>query len=141
MARHFWYRGFACLCEVPLGNGRRADLVGIGARGEVALVEVKVSAADLRGDRKWTDYLDYCDEYWWAVPEGPLAGIVADAAYLPDRSGLLIADGYEAAVIRPAPVVPLNAARRRAELLRFARCAAHRAMRGADAGFDGYGEL
>jgi hypothetical protein len=45
--------GFACLSELPLPSGRRADLVAVNARGEIWIVEIKSSAEDLRADRKW----------------------------------------------------------------------------------------
>lgn len=138
VARLWWYRGYACLCEVPLRNHRRADLVALGPKGEIALVEVKVSHADLVGDNKWRDYLDYCDEYYWAVPEGRLADTTAAPAFLPERSGLIVADRFEAAILRPATPVPLAAARRKVELLRFARLGALRAMRAGDSCFEGY---
>ena len=62
--------GIAPLAEVPLGNGRRADILGLDSAGRLTLVEIKVSLADLRGDRKWPDYLAHCDRFFWAVPPG-----------------------------------------------------------------------
>lgn len=125
-------QGFACLFEVPLGNGRRADVVGIDAAGRLTLVEIKVSMADLRSDLKWGDYLDYCDRFFWAVPEGFDLSPFDTPAFRPERAGLLIADRYEAAVLREAPWVVLNAARRKAETLRFARRAASRVASALD---------
>src|ERR1700743_2876443 len=58
------------LCEVPLGNGRRADIMAIDAKGCLAIIEIKGSRAALLGDMKWPDYLDYCDRFLWAVPPG-----------------------------------------------------------------------
>ncbi len=118
--------GVAPLAEVPLGCGRRADIVGIDDRGRLTLVEVKVSLADLRGDRKWRDYLDYCDRFFWAVPPGFPLGLFDTQDFDPDRCGLLVADRFDAEELRPAPWVPLNPARRRCETLRFARRAAGR---------------
>ncbi len=126
VGRLFARAGIAPLFEVPLGNGRRADVLGIDAAGRLTLVEIKVSMADLRGDLKWPEYLDYCDRFFWAVPEGfPLTPFEADW-FQPQRCGLIVADRYDAAELRPAPWVPLNAARRKAETLRFARRAAAR---------------
>ena len=56
------------MCEMPLPNGRRADLMAIDAKGGLTIVEIKVAKADLVGDCKWRDYLDYCDHFFWAVP-------------------------------------------------------------------------
>jgi hypothetical protein len=113
--------------EVPLGNGRRADLMGLCPKGVVTIVEVKVSRADLLGDAKWTEYLDYCDRFFWAVPE-TLARLLDRADKLPERAGLIVADHYDAAIVRDAVVVPLAPARRKAETLRFARRAARRLL-------------
>ena len=113
------------MCEVPLPNGRRADLMGIDAKGCLTIVEIKVAKADLTTDSKWTDYLEYCDRFFWAVPPS-LSAILSESRYLPDEAGLIVADRYDAAVIREAMHRPLAPARRKAELLHFARRAARR---------------
>jgi hypothetical protein len=113
------------VCEVPLANGRRADLMAIDGKGGFTIVEIKVAKADLVGDSKWQDYLDYCDRFFWAVPPS-LARILDEDRYLPGAAGLIVADRYDAAIIREAATRPLAPARRKAELLRFARRAARR---------------
>lgn len=113
------------ICEVPLPNGRRADLMAIDPKGQLVIVEIKVSRADLVGDGKWTDYLDYCDRFFWAVPP-PLAPLLEEERFLPADAGLLVSDRYDAAIWREAAHRPLAPARRKAELLRFARRAARR---------------
>lgn len=120
------------VAEVSLGNGRRADLMGLCPRGLVTIVEIKVSRADLLGDGKWTDYLDYCDRFFWAIPAGFDAALLDRAELLPDRAGLIVADRYDAAIVRPAVSLPLAAARRKAETLRFARRAARRLIGDVD---------
>ena len=113
------------VCEVPLPNGRRADLMAIDSSGGFTIVEIKVAKADLLGDGKWLDYLDYCDRFYWAVPP-LLARILDEERYLPGEAGLIVADRYDAAVVREAAHRPLAPARRKAELLRFARRTARR---------------
>ena len=113
------------ICEMPLANGRRADLMAIDPKGALTIVEIKVSKADLIGDGKWLDYLDYCDRFFWAVPPY-LARILEEERFLPREAGLIVADRYDAAVIREPAHRPLAPARRKAELLRFARRAARR---------------
>lgn len=113
------------VCEMPLPNGRRADLMAIDAKGSFTIVEIKVAKADLLGDGKWRDYLEYCDRFFWAVPPH-LAGLLDEERYLPREAGLIVADRYDAAVIREALQRPLAPARRKAELLRFARRTARR---------------
>jgi hypothetical protein len=110
---------------MPLPNGRRADLVAIDAKGGLTIVEIKVAKADLLGDGKWFDYLDYCDRFFWAVPP-PLAHILDEARYLPHEAGLIVADRYDAAIVRDAAHRPMAPARRKSEVLRFARRAARR---------------
>lgn len=141
VGRLLWRAGIVPLTEVPLGNGRRADVVGLGPDGRLTLIEIKVSLADLHGDLKWPEYLDYCDYFAWAVPAGfPLAPF--DAAWFqPARSGLIVADRWDAAELRPAPLVPMPAARRKAETLRFARRAAQRLLFATDPGAGELGQL
>jgi hypothetical protein len=113
------------ICEMPLPNGRRADLMAIDPKGGLTIVEIKVAKSDLVGDGKWLDYLEYCDRFYWAVPPH-LALILEEERYLPREAGLIVADRYDAAVAREAAHRPLAPARRKAELLRFARRAARR---------------
>ena len=125
VTRLFCRQDLFAICEMPLPNGRRADLMAIDPRGGLTIVEIKVAKADLLGDGKWLDYLDYCDRFFWAVPPA-LARILDEERYLPSEAGLIVADRYDAAVIRDAAHRPLAPARRRAELLHFARRAARR---------------
>jgi hypothetical protein len=125
ITRMFFRQDLFALCEAPLPNGRRADMIALSAKGELTIVEIKVSRADLLGDRKWTDYLDYCDRFYWAVPPA-LAAICEGERFLPRDAGLIVADRYDAVVAREAAHRPLAPARRKAELLHFARRAARR---------------
>src|SRR6188768_3696926 len=101
------------IAEVPLDGGRRADLMALDAHGNIIIVEIKVSRADLLGDCKWNDYLAHCDRFFWAVPEGFDLRPFDQECFLPGRAGLIVADRYDAAVIREANTVPLAAATRK----------------------------
>ena len=125
VTRLFCRQDLFAVCEMPLRNGRRADLMAIDAKGGLTIVEIKVAKADLVGDGKWTDYLEYCDRFFWAVPPH-LAHILEEERYLTGDAGLIVADRYDAAIVREAGHRPLAPARRKAELLRFARRAARR---------------
>lgn len=114
------------LAEVPLDGNRRADLMAIDARGQIVIVEVKVSRADLLGDAKWTDYLDCCDRFYWAVPHGFDATPLHGTTFLPERTGIIVADRYDAAIVREAHSVPLSAATRKRATLAFGRRAGRR---------------
>jgi hypothetical protein len=130
--RLFFRHDMAGILEVPLPNGRRADIMAIDGAGRISIVEIKCSRADLLGDAKWPDYFDYCDRFFWAVPAGFDLRPFEGATLWPERTGLIVADQYDAELVRPAPVEPLAAARRKAETLRFARRAARRLTALAD---------
>ena len=121
-----------CLSEVPLKNGRRADLMGIDAKGLVVIVEIKVARADLLGDAKWPDYLDYCDRFYWGLPPALDRAPLESEAFRPETCGVIVADGYDAEILRSAPTVPLVAARRKAEVERLARASLRRQLVGID---------
>jgi len=123
------------MTEVPLPNGRRLDIMAIDARGQLIAVEIKCSRADLLGDGKWQDYYDYCDRYFWAVPAGFDIALLDLPILWPERSGVIVADAYDAEIIRPAPTEPLATARRKAEIVRFARRSARRVSGMLDPGF------
>ena len=120
--------GYAPLLEVGLPNGRRADVMAMGPRGDIVICEVKSGIEDYRVDRKWGEYGPYCDAFYFAVaPEFP-------AGVLPDEPGLIVADGFGGAVVREAPPAPLAPARRKALTLAFARLGALRTLRDQAAG-------
>jgi len=118
--------GWSPLCEFTLPTGRRIDVAAVSDSGDFAAVEIKVSVGDYRADGKWPEYLDYCDRYYFAVPEGFPTDI------LPADHGLIVADRFGAAIVRDAAHAPIAAARRKALLIRFARAAAERFARAAD---------
>lgn len=123
-ARLFLALGYAPLAEVTLPNGRRADIMALGPRGEIAIAEVKSSLEDYRVDRKWGEYGPYCDAFYFAVaPHFP-------REILPEGPGQIVADAFGGAVLIDAPVIPLVTARRKALTLAFARLAAMRASGG-----------
>ena len=128
-----------CIAEMPLRNGRRADLMGIDAKGQVIIVEIKVQRGDLLGDGKWPDYLDHCDRFYWGVPPQLDRSPLDSAEYKPDCCGVIVADAYDAEIIRPAPSHPLAAARRKVEVERLARAAMRRFTVGLDPDFAPWG--
>lgn len=118
--------GYGVLTEFPLKSGRRVDVIGVDAQGGTVIVEIKSSVADFRTDRKWPEYLAFCDHFYFAVP--------ADfpTALLPEDCGLMVADAYGAEILRAAPALAMNGSRRRAQTLRIARMASQRLQRLVD---------
>lgn len=106
--------------------------MGIDAKGQVVIVEIKVSRADLLGDGKWTDYLDYCDRFYWGLPPSLDCAPLETEAFMPGHCGLIVADGYDAEILRPAPLRQLAAARRKVETERLARASLRRLVTAAD---------
>jgi hypothetical protein len=116
--RLFAQMGCVSLPEFTLANGRRADVIALGADGCLIIVEIKSSVADFRADRKWPDYRDFCDRFYFAGPETLPFDI------FPEETGLILADAFGAAIVRETPTHPLAGARRKAVTLRFAHAAA-----------------
>lgn len=112
--------GFSPILEFTLANGRRLDVAAIGADGTVAGVEIKVAVPDLKGDLKWPEYLEFCELFYFAIPPDFPDKLV------PSETGLIVADRYGGAIVRPSPVAQLHAGRRKAVTLRFAKVAAER---------------
>jgi len=115
-----------CLGEVPLKNGRRADLMGVDAKGLVMIVEIKVARGDLLGDNKWPDYLEYCDRFYWGVPPELDRAPLKSEGYQPEACGVIVADAYDGEILRPAPLASLAAARRKVQVEHLARLAMRR---------------
>ncbi len=123
--------GLASLTEVTLANGRRADVMALGRKGEIVIVEVKSCLQDFATDQKWPEYAPYCDRFYFAVDcDFPRERI-------PGTCGMMVCDGFGGAILRECDARLLNAARRKAVTLSFARLAASRLMRAGDAGVRG----
>jgi hypothetical protein len=118
--------GYASLLEFPLANSRRADILALGRGGDLVIVEIKSSIADFRADRKWAQYRDFADRFYFAVPN------TFPAALIPEDCGLIVADAFAASLIRDGSPNILTPGRRRAVTLRFALAAAARLRRHLD---------
>jgi hypothetical protein len=112
--------GLSCVAELSLASGRRADLVALGHDGEIWIVEIKSSVEDFRADRKWAEYRMHCDRLFFATAAHVPLEI------FPSDTGLILADGYGAALVREAPEHRLHFATRKSVTLAFARAAAAR---------------
>lgn len=120
VSRLLMQEGYSPILEFTLANGRRLDVAALGPDGTMVGVEIKVAVADLKGDQKWPEYLEYCELFYFAVPPDFPEELV------PETTGLIIADRFGGAIVRPAPRTQLHAARRKAVTLSFARVAAER---------------
>jgi hypothetical protein len=112
--------GYSPVLEFTLPNGRRLDVAALGPGGEMLGVEIKVALADLKGDMKWPDYLEYCDLFYFAIPPD------FPPEHVPSETGLMIADRYGGEIVKPAQAQSLHASRRKAVTLSFAKVAADR---------------
>ena len=121
--------GCSVLLEMPLPDGRRADIFAVGATGAITIVEVKSSLEDWRADLKWPDYLDWCDQLYFAV------AVDFPQALIPDEIGLIVADAYGGEILRHPPARALTAARRKSLLIDCARLASERLARIEDPDF------
>jgi hypothetical protein len=118
--------GFSVVSELPLASGRRADIVALGAAGEVWIVEIKSSIADFRADQKWMDYRLHCDRLFFATT------LEVPCEIFPPDTGLIVADAFGASILCEAPEHRLHAATRKSMMLAFARAAALRLSALAD---------
>lgn len=126
MASH----GFACIDELVPKRGLRVDVMALGPKSEIWVVECKSSRADFQSDAKWQGYLEWCDRFFWAVDSD------FPTELLPDDCGLIIADAYGGEIIRMAPEAKLAPARRKSVVQCFATTTARRlqSLRDPDAG-------
>jgi hypothetical protein len=113
-------QGYSPILEFTLANGRRLDVAALGPDGTLVGVEIKVALADLRGDAKWPEYLEFCEHFYFAIPPD------FPDEHVPPGTGLIVADRYGGAIVRPAVPAPVHASRRKAVTLRFAKVAADR---------------
>ena len=114
------------LTEFTLASGRRADVIALGADGTIWIIEIKSSPEDFYADNKWHEYREFCDKFYFAIPQ------TMDASIIPRDAGLIIADRWGAELMRPASRHPLHASRRKALTHSFARSGAQRLQLIAD---------
>ena len=120
VARHLASLGFVSVEEFVPARGLRVDVMGLGPKGELWVIECKSSRADYMADAKWEGYLDWCDRFFWAVDtEFP-------TELLPGGTGLILADPYDAEIIRMGHDDPVAPARRKVMIQKFATHAARR---------------
>ena len=120
VARALRAMDFVSVEEFVPSPGLRVDVLALGPKGEIWVIECKSCRADFKADQKWQGYLDWCDRFFWAVD----ADFPTDL--LPQETGLILADAYNAEIIRMSPDTPLAPARRKAMVQKFARHAALR---------------
>lgn len=125
VCRHLLSHDFVTVEELVPTSGLRVDVMALGPKGEIWVIECKSSRADFQTDTKWQGYLEWCDRFFWAVD----ADFPTDL--LPDETGLIMADSYGAEILRMGRETPLAGARRKVMLQKFARHAAlsHHAAR------------
>ena len=133
VCRHLRNLDFGTVTELVPAPGLRVDVMALGPKGELWVIECKSSRADYLADRKWQGYLAWCDRFFWAVD----ADFPTDL--LPEGSGIMLADRYGAEIIRFGPEVPLAAPRRRVMVQKFARHAAARLQALRDPGLSACG--
>lgn len=120
VSRHLLGLGFVSIEEFVPARGLRVDVMGLGPKGEVWVIECKSSRADFRADAKWHNYLEWCDRYFWAVD------LEFPTDLLPEGTGLILADAFDAEILRMPPEDRLAPARRKVLVQKFASHAARR---------------
>ncbi len=120
VSRHLASLGWVTVEELVPSRGLRVDVMALGPKGEIWVVECKSGRADFMSDSKWQGYLEWCDRFFWAVDSD------FPVELLPDDTGLIIADAYDAEIIRTGPEVRLAPARRKVMVQTFATHAARR---------------
>lgn len=120
VSRHLATHGYVSIEEFVPARGLRVDVMGLGPKGELWVIECKSSRADYQSDTKWQGYLEWCDRFFWAVDTD------FPTELLPEETGLIIADAYDAEIIRMSPESKLAPARRKKMVQKFAVDAARR---------------
>jgi len=112
--------------EFTLPGGRRADLIGLDAKGMIVIIEIKSSISDFNADNKWPEYKKLSDKFYFAShPSVP-------GEIFPDTEGFILADQYGCETIRESEPHKLPAPTRKSLTLKIARAAALRLQQISD---------
>lgn len=128
IARMINERGESCLREFTLKSGRRVDIIALGRDGIITVIEVKSSRQDFQSDRKWPEYLEWADRFYFAVAEDFPREILPG----PDQCGIIVTDGFDCLSVQDAPLTKMNAQRRNHLTRRLANTAMRRLEFGTD---------
>lgn len=129
--------GGSCLREFTLKSGRRVDIIALGRDGTITVIEVKSSRQDFQSDRKWPEYLEWADRFYFAVSESFPREILPGS----DQCGIIVTDGFDCLTIQDAPETRLNAQRRNHLIRRLAHNAMRRLEYGVDENVEGQSGL
>lgn len=66
---YFIHRRLSVFTEIGIRHhGRyRADLLAFGLKGTISICEIKSCYQDFKTDKKWKQYLDYCDYLYFCI--------------------------------------------------------------------------
>ena len=82
-------------------------MVTINDKGWITIIEIKSSVADFRNDKKWNEYIEWADQFYFGVAQNFPIEI------LPKEHGIITTDGFDMHEAQPSPVQKLNGSRRK----------------------------
>ena len=59
-------KGYKVLSEFALPNKKRVDIIAINLKRKIIIVEVKSNKKSLKYDKKWKNYVNYCNYFYFA---------------------------------------------------------------------------
>ncbi len=120
IARSYYEQGDGVLREFKLKNRRRVDLVTINEKGWIIIIEIKSSPEDFLSDKKWGEYIDWADQFYFGVAHNFPIGI------LPKEHGIITTDGFDVYQVQTSPVQKLNGSRRNSLIRKMAKASMRR---------------
>jgi hypothetical protein len=120
IARSYFGQGDGVLREFKLKNRRRVDLVTINDKGWIIIIEIKSSPEDFLSDKKWGEYIDWADQFYFGVAHNFPISI------LPKEHGIITTDGFDVYQAQPSPIHKLNGSRRNNLICKMAKVSMRR---------------
>ena len=120
IARSYFGQGDGVLREFKLKNRRRVDLVTINDKGWIIIIEIKSSPEDFLSDKKWDEYIDWADQFYFGVAHNFPISI------LPKEHGIITTDGFDVYQAQPSPIHKLNGSRRNTLICKMAKASMRR---------------
>ena len=120
IARSYFGQGNGVLREFKLKNRRRVDLVTINDKGWIIIIEIKSSPEDFLSDKKWGEYIDWADQFYFGVAYNFPISI------LPKEHGIITTDGFDVYQAQPSPIHKLNGSRRNNLICKMAKVSMRR---------------
>ena len=119
-------KGYKMITEFALPNKKRVDLIGINREKKVIIIEVKSNFMSIKKDKKWENYLNYCNLFYFALSEVP------EKFKFKKKIGFIKSTRLETKIVKDCEYIKMKKLKKNKIIFNFAASAAYKFHRLVD---------